>query len=109
MVCKLSEEAGVWKSEGRNITNYSARHYYATQSLMRKLDIYEVALNMGTSVYYLEQTYSHITTIMKSDELTKGQGYYKHKEEQEEKRKVAKNAIEDALGKDKPGSKYKSF
>ena len=46
---------------------------------------------------------------MKSDELTKGQGYYKHKEEQEEKRKVAKNAIEDALGKDKPGSKYKSF
>ena len=109
MVCKLSEEAGVWKSEGRNITNYSARHYYATQSLMRKLDIYEVALNMGTSVYYLEQTYSHITTIMKSDELTKGQGYYKHKEEQEEKRKVAKNAIEDALGKDKPESKYKSF
>ena len=33
----------------------------------------------------------------------------KEKEEQEEKRKVAKNAIEDALGKDKPGSKYKSF
>jgi integrase len=108
-VCKLAEEAGVWKSENRNITNYSARHYFATQSLMRKLDIYEVALNMGTSVYYLEQTYSHITTIMKSDELTKGQGYYKHREEQEEKKEVARNAIEDALGKEEYRRKYKSY
>ena len=85
MACQLSEEARAWRSEGRNITNYSARHCYATQLWMRKLDIHEVALNIGTSVYYPEQTYSHIATIMKSDEPRKGQGYCKYKKEQEER------------------------
>ena len=38
---------------------------------------------------------------MKSDELTKGQGYYKHKEEQEEKRKLLKMQLKMHLKKTK--------
>ena len=96
-VCEGAEEAGVWKSNNRNITNYSSRHYYASQSIMRKLDIYEIALNMGTSVYYLEQTYIHTTTMMKKDELTKGQGVYKSIEERQAKEAAAEKAIREAL------------
>ena len=96
-ICKQAEEAGIWQSNHRNITNYSSRHYYATQSIMRKLDIYEIAMNMGTSVYYLEQTYIHTTTMMKKDELTKGQGVYKSIEERKEKEAAAEKAIREAL------------
>ena len=62
---------------GRHITLYSARHYYATDALMRKVDIYTLALNMGTSIGYISSTYSHITTQMKSEEITQEQGYHK--------------------------------
>jgi hypothetical protein len=44
---------------------------------MRKMSIYDIALNMGTSIQYLESTYIHSTTLMKADEMTKGQGIYK--------------------------------
>ena len=59
---------------GRHITQYSSRHHAATQALMRGVDIYDLSINLGTSVNYIEKTYSHITTMMKSKELTKGQG-----------------------------------
>ena len=62
---------------GRHITLYSARHYYATDALMRKVDIYTLSLNMGTSISYISSTYSHITTMMKSEEITQEQGYHK--------------------------------
>ena len=62
---------------GRHITLYSARHYYATDALMRKVDIYTLALNMGTSIGYISSTYSHITTQMKSEEITQEQVYHK--------------------------------
>ena len=75
-VLEGAEKDGVWERDGRLITPYSARHYYATQSLMRKVDIFDLSLNMGTSVNYIESTYHHITSMMKSDEITKGQGYY---------------------------------
>ena len=61
----------------RHLTQYSARHYAATQALMRGVDIYDVSINLGTSVSYLERTYSHVSTMMKSKELTKGQGRWK--------------------------------
>jgi integrase len=96
-VCSGAAEAGVWKPEGRNITNYSARHYYATQAIMRKVDIYDIALNMGTSIQYLQSTYIHATTLMKSDDLTKGQGIYKVMEERKQKEAAAEKAIRDAL------------
>ena len=76
-VCEGAAAAGVWEPNGRNITNYSARHFYATQAIMRKMSIYDIALNMGTSIQYLESTYIHSTTLMKADEMTKGQGIYK--------------------------------
>tara|TARA_Y100000004_G_scaffold69673_1_gene78234 strand:- start:948 stop:2549 length:1602 start_codon:yes stop_codon:yes gene_type:complete len=62
---------------GRHITQYSARHFAATNALMRGVSIYDLAVNLGTSVFYIERTYSHITAMMKSKELTKGQGYWK--------------------------------
>lgn len=65
---------------GRHITQYSARHYAATQALMRGVDIYDLSINLGTSVNYIEKTYSHITSMMKSKELTKGQGYWRDRE-----------------------------
>ena len=65
---------------GRHITQYSARHYAATQALMRGVDIYDLSINLGTSVNYIEKTYSHITSMMKSKELTKGLGYWKDRE-----------------------------
>jgi len=62
---------------GRHITQYSARHYAATDALMRGVGIYDIAVNLGTSVHYIESTYSKVIATMKSKELTKGQGYYK--------------------------------
>jgi integrase len=81
-VCEGSASAGVWSPDGRKITNYSARHYYATQAIMRKVDIFDLALNMGTSITYLQNTYIHATALMKADAMTKGQGIYKLIEEQ---------------------------
>jgi integrase len=80
-VCDGSASAGEWEPNGRKITNYSARHYYATQAIMRKVDIYDLALNMGTSITYLQNTYIHTTALMKADDMTKGQGAYKLIEE----------------------------
>ena len=101
----MSADAGVWKPEGRNITNYSARHYYATQAIMRRLDIYDIALNMGTSIQYLQSTYIHATTLMKADDITKGQGIYKVLDERREKRDAAVNAIDAALNDNKEKQK----
>lgn len=68
---------------GRHVTQYSARHFAATDALMRGVDIYTLALNLGTSVTYIEKTYSHVSSMMKSQEITKGQGYYKVLEERD--------------------------
>ena len=65
---------------GRNITNYSARHHYITQRLMSGVDIFNVALNAGTSVKYIEETYAKsLKTRMVSDEITKGLGVHRKK------------------------------
>jgi hypothetical protein len=70
---------------GRHITQYSARHYAAVDALMRNVSVYDVAMNLGTSVHYLEKTYTkQLTAMMKQKELTKGQGYWKAIEEREE-------------------------
>ena len=79
-LAKVIELSGIkeqLEKDGRHITLYSARHYYATDALMRKVDIYTLSLNMGTSISYLTSTYSHITTMMKSEEITQEQGYHK--------------------------------
>ena len=65
----------------RVLNQYSARHHAATQALMRGVNIYDLSVNLGTSVLYVERTYSHVTSMMKSKELTKGQGRWKAIEE----------------------------
>ena len=39
---------------GRHITQYSARHFAATNTLMRGVGIYDLAVYLGTSVFYIE-------------------------------------------------------
>lgn len=69
---------------GRHITQYSARHFAAVDALMRNVSVYDVAMNLGTSVNYIEKTYAkQLTAMMKQKELTKGQGYWKMFEERE--------------------------
>ena len=81
---------------GRHITQYSARHFAATDALMRGVDIYTLAVNLGTSVNYIEKTYSHITAMMKSKEITKGQGYFKAIEDREKTNKTEYQSFNDA-------------
>ena len=65
---------------GRRITNYSARHHLITESLLRGVDIFTIALNAGTSVKYIEETYAKgMKTRMVSDEITKNLGIHRVK------------------------------
>ena len=67
---------------GRNITNYSARHHFITQGLLRGVDIFTISLNAGTSVQYIEETYAKgLKTRMVSDELTKNLGIHRSKDD----------------------------
>ena len=63
------------ENDNRHLTLYGGRHFYATARLMRGLDVFKLSMNMGTSVKYIQETYSHLTTLMVSDEITKGQGW----------------------------------
>ena len=76
-VMKGAEEDGVWESKGRKITNYSARHHFITEAIQRGVDIYDIALNCGTSINYIEKTYSHVSVLMRSKEITKGLGKHR--------------------------------
>ena len=65
---------------GRNITNYSARHHYITQSLLRGVDIFTLSINAGTSVQYIEETYAKsLKTRMVSDDITQQLGVHRVK------------------------------
>jgi len=58
---------------GRRITEYSSRHYAITEALLRGVGIYDVALNTGTSIQYIQSTYSHCTALLKSEAITNNQ------------------------------------
>jgi len=74
----------ILEETGRHITQYSARHYAVVDALMRNVSVYDVAMNAGTSVHYIEKTYAkQLTAMMKQKELTKGQGYWKAIEDRE--------------------------
>ena len=67
---------------GTNITNYSARHHFITQGLLRGVDIFTISLNAGTSVQYIEETYAKgLKTRMVSDELTKNLGIHRTRDD----------------------------
>ena len=69
---------------GRHLTQYSARHYGTVDALLRNVSVYDVAMNLGTSVHYIEKTYARqLTAVRKQSELTKGQGYWRTFEESE--------------------------
>ena len=72
-----ADKDGAWDAKGRVITNYSARHHHITEAIQRGVNIYDIALNCGTSINYIEKTYSHITVKMRSEEITKGLGKHK--------------------------------
>ena len=76
-VMKGAETDGVWDPQGRKITNYSARHHFITEAIQRGVDIYDIALNCGTSINYIEKTYSHVSVLMRSKEITKGLGKHR--------------------------------
>ena len=66
--------------EGKSITPYSFRHFYAYLRLINKVPIHLLAKNMGTSVQKIESTYGHINTELHAEVLTKGQGIIKRPE-----------------------------
>ena len=56
---------------GQNRTLYSLRHTYATFALLNDgMDIYALAVQMGTSIGMIERHYSHRTLRLKKDMLT---------------------------------------
>ncbi len=57
--------------EGKKRTVYSLRHFYCTQALLSGVDIHVLAKNMGTSIAYIEQHYSHVLTLTRAKELRK--------------------------------------
>lgn len=81
------EQSGLQKKldeTGRHLTQYSARHYAAVDALVRGVSVYDLAMNLGTSVNYIEKTYAkQLTSMMKQAELTKGQGYWKSIEDKD--------------------------
>ena len=66
--------------KGRTISNYCARHFYITDALLRGVNVYDIALNAGTSTQYIESTYSKVTTDQKAADLTKNLGAHRVKD-----------------------------
>ncbi len=60
----------------RELSNYSARHYYITDQLLNNpsLNMGVLTRNVGTSTTYIDETYSHVVPLMKSDEITHNLG-----------------------------------
>jgi integrase len=54
---------------GKRRTVYSLRHFYCTQCLLSGIPVHILAKNMGTSIAYIEQHYSHVLTVMQAKEL----------------------------------------
>lgn len=54
---------------GKRRSIYSLRHFYCTESLLSGVPIHVLAKNMGTSIAYIEQHYSHVLTVMQAKHL----------------------------------------
>jgi len=64
---------------GRIPTLYMFRHGYITNRLLRGVSMEDISINCGTSITYIESTYSHLTTAMRSKEITKDLGMHRVK------------------------------
>ena len=58
--------------DGKPRPYYSLRHLYACQRIKSGVEVYVLALNMGTSVKQIENHYSHVLAIQRTPELIKG-------------------------------------
>lgn len=96
-VFEESANDGIWQPNGRVVTQYKGRHYYATDRLREGVNIYDLEVNMGTSIQYIQSTSSKMTSLMKSEELIAGQGIYKVNAEKSKRKKEAETAIKKAL------------
>ena len=65
------KELGLYISRnGKKRPLYSLRHYYATERLKAGASIYDVALNLGTSVQLIEKHYSHMDIAERAKNIT---------------------------------------
>jgi integrase len=71
--------------KGDNRTLYSLRHMYATFALDDETNIYDLAVQMGTSVKMIEQHYSKMRPVMKAGQLS---GRNKAKKQKAAKKKT---------------------
>ena len=53
----------------RNITLYSARHYYVTQQIMEGTDHHTISRQVGTGTKYIDDHYSHLIPEMKQEQI----------------------------------------
>lgn len=56
----------------RKIVLYSQRHFYVTVRLRNGMNIHLLAKNIGSSVLYIEQNYSHVQIESNTDKITEG-------------------------------------
>jgi len=60
----------LFNADGKRRSLYSLRHVYASQRLKRGVEIYDLALNMGTSVKNVEAHYSHLLPQQRRERIT---------------------------------------
>ena len=53
----------------KNITLYSARHYYVTQQIMEGTDHHTIGRQVGTGTKYIDDHYSHLIPEMKQEQI----------------------------------------
>ena len=70
-------------NQNKKVVLYSARHAYVTWRLEHGVNIHMLCRNIGSSVTYVESTYSHVETAKSTEELTKGIGFIKKLEQQD--------------------------
>ena len=68
---------------GRRITLYSQRHFYVTLRLRHGMNIHLLCKNIGSSILYVEQNYSHVVVESNTEKITQGMAKVRTLEEQD--------------------------
>ena len=83
---KVLEYSGVQEEldrTNRSICLYSQRHFYVTLRLRNGLNIHLLSKQIGSSVNFIEQNYSHIQIESNTEKITEGMAKIKTLEEQD--------------------------
>ena len=59
----------LYNRRGERYSLYSLRHYYATNRLLRAVDMHTLALQMGTSIAMITKHYSHVIAMSRAHVL----------------------------------------